>query len=95
MGVGEHFIASDVSALLAVTQQFIFMEDGDVADIQRASVVIYDKCGQVVERPIKQSALSASAVGLDGYRHYMHKEIFEQPQAVINTLQDRIEQMSV
>ena len=95
VGVGEHFIASDVSALLAVTQQFIFMEDGDVADIQRASVIIYDKSGQVVERPIKQSALSANAVGLDGYRHYMHKEIFEQPQAVINTLQDRIEQMSV
>ena len=95
VGIGEHFIASDVSALLPVTQNFIFLEEGDIAEITRTQVLIYDANGQLVERPVKQSQLSASAVELGEHRHYMHKEIFEQPQAVMDTLEGRITQDSV
>jgi glucosamine--fructose-6-phosphate aminotransferase (isomerizing) len=92
VGIGEHFIASDVSALLPVTQSFIFLEEGDVAEITRESVNIYDVNGQQVAREIKQSSLSMHSVDLGEHRHYMHKEIFEQPQAVIDTLEGRITQ---
>lgn len=92
VGIGEHFIASDVSALLPVTQNFIFLEEGDVAEITRQEVRIFDKNGTEVEREIKQSQLSASSVELGEHRHYMHKEIFEQPQAVTDTLEGRITQ---
>lgn len=92
IGIGEHFIASDVSALLPVTQRFIFLEEGDVAEITRESVVIYNAVGQCVERPAKQSNLTAHSVELGEHRHYMHKEIFEQPQAVVDTLEGRITQ---
>jgi glucosamine--fructose-6-phosphate aminotransferase (isomerizing) len=95
VGIGEHFIASDVSALLPVTQRFIFMEEGDVADIRRDCVTIYDAQGEVVEREIKISQLSSSAVELGEHRHFMHKEIFEQPQAVIDTLAGRVLQDQV
>jgi len=90
VGIGEHFIASDVSALLPVTQSFIFLEEGDIAEITRDEVKVYNAEGELVERPVKQSQLSASAVELGEHRHYMHKEIFEQPQAVIDTLEGRI-----
>ncbi|WP_373020578.1 glutamine--fructose-6-phosphate transaminase (isomerizing), partial [Thiomicrorhabdus sp.] len=92
VGIGEHFIASDVSALLPVTQNFIFLEEGDVAKITRAQVEIYSANGELVERPVKTSNLTAHAVELGEHRHYMHKEIFEQPQAVIDTLEGRITQ---
>lgn len=95
VGIGEFFIASDVSALLPVTQNFIFLEDGDVARIEKDRLEIFDVNGDLVGRPIKESALSASSVELDGHRHYMHKEIFEQPQAVMDTLEGRIGQESV
>ncbi|WP_029406882.1 glutamine--fructose-6-phosphate transaminase (isomerizing) [Thiomicrorhabdus sp. Milos-T2] len=95
VGIGEHFIASDVSALLPVTQNFIFLEEGDVAELSRESVKIYNANGDLVKRPIKQSQLSANAVDLGEHRHYMHKEIFEQPQAVIDTLEARITKDSV
>ncbi len=90
LGIGEHFIASDVAALLPVTQRFIFLEEGDVADITRDRVTIYDAGGQVVERPVKQSELSADAVARGEYRHYMLKEIHEQPRAIADTLENRI-----
>ena len=90
VGIGEYFIASDVSALLPVTQNFIFLEEGDIAEITRSSVKIYDAKGIEVERPIKVSQQTASAVELGEHRHYMHKEIFEQPQAVIDTLEGRV-----
>jgi glucosamine--fructose-6-phosphate aminotransferase (isomerizing) len=90
VGIGEYFIASDVSALLPVTQNFIFLEEGDVAEITRDSLKIYDAAGQLVERPVKQSQLTANAVELGEHRHYMHKEIFEQPQAVMDTLEGRV-----
>jgi len=95
VGIGEHFIASDVSALLPVTQNFIFLEEGDVAKLTRQSIEIYDISGNRVERTVKQSSLSVTAVELGEHRHYMHKEIFEQPQAVIDTLEGRITQDKV
>jgi len=95
LGIGENFIASDVSALLPVTQSFIFLEDGDVAKITRDQILIFDVQGQSVERPIKQSNLSTTAVELGEHKHYMHKEIFEQPQAVVDTLEGRISQQHV
>ncbi len=90
LGIGEHFIASDVAALLPVTQRFIFLEEGDVADLTRERVTIYDASGQIVERPVKQSELSADAVARGEYRHYMLKEIYEQPRAITDTLTNRI-----
>lgn len=90
VGIGEHFIASDVFALLPVTQRFIFLEDGDVADIGRQTITIYDACRKQVHRPIKVSELTVEAAGKSGYRHYMLKEIFAQPQAVAETLDGRI-----
>jgi len=96
IGIGEHFIASDVSALLPVTQNFIFLEDGDVAKLTRESVEIYSiATGERVERPVKQSTLTVTAVELGEHRHYMHKEIFDQPQAVIDTLEGRVTQDQV
>jgi glucosamine--fructose-6-phosphate aminotransferase (isomerizing) len=90
IGIGEHFIASDVAALLPVTQRFIFLEEGDIADIRRDSLTIYDAAGNVVERPVKVSELTADAVERGQYRHYMLKEIFEQPRAVAETLEGRL-----
>ncbi len=90
VGFGEHFIASDVAALLPVTQKFIFLEEGDIADITKDSLTIYNAEGELVERPIKISELNADAVERGQYRHYMQKEIFEQPRAVAETLEGRL-----
>jgi len=90
VGIGEYFIASDVTALLPVTQRFIFLEEGDIADIRRSGLVIYNAQGDEVQRPIKESELSADAVDRGEYRHYMLKEIYEQPQAIADTLDGRI-----
>jgi glucosamine--fructose-6-phosphate aminotransferase (isomerizing) len=96
VGIGEHFIASDVSALLPVTQNFIFLEDGDVARLSRDKIEIFSVyTGERVERPIKHSNLNITSVELGAHRHYMHKEIFDQPQAVIDTLEGRITQDQV
>lgn len=95
IGIGEHFIASDVSALLPVTQNFIFLEEGDVARITRQTVEIFNNQGDLVERPVKQSSLTTQSVDLGDHKHYMHKEIFEQSQSVIDTLEGRIAQESV
>ncbi len=96
VGIGEHFIASDVSALLPVTQNFIFLEDGDVARLSRDKIEIFSVyTGERVERPVKHSNLNITSVELGAHRHYMHKEIFDQPQAVIDTLEGRITQDQV
>ncbi len=95
VGIGEYFVASDVSALLPVTQNFIFMEEGDVAHITKQSLAIYNSAGEQVVREIKVSSLAASSVDLGNYRHYMHKEIFEQPQAVTDTLEGRVTKTTV
>jgi glutamine---fructose-6-phosphate transaminase (isomerizing) len=89
IGFGEYFIASDVAALLPVTQRFIFLEEGDIAKISINELLIYDSQDQLVKRPIKQSQLSADAVEKGEYRHYMLKEIYEQPLAIAQTLEGR------
>jgi len=89
LGIGENFLASDVFALLPVTQRFIFLEEGDVADIRRDRVVIHDGSGQPVERPVRTTELAADAVERGSFRHYMLKEIFEQPTAIAQTLEGR------
>ena len=91
VGIGEHFIASDVFALLPVTQQFIFLEEGDIADLRRDSLTIYDKNNNVVDRPVRLSELGSDVADKAGFRHYMLKEIFEQPIAITDTLEGRLD----
>ena len=90
LGVEENFVASDVAALLPVTRRFIFLEEGDVAEIRRTSVRIVDRKGISVDRVACESELSADAAEKGQYRHFMLKEIHEQPRAVANTLQERV-----
>lgn len=90
VGIGEHFIASDVIALLPVTRRFIFLADGDVADITRDRIKIYDSNRKEVQREISTSELVHDVADKSGYRHYMLKEIFEQPNAIAETLEGRI-----
>ncbi|BAO43180.1 glutamine--fructose-6-phosphate transaminase (isomerizing) [Thiolapillus brandeum] len=90
VGDGEHFIASDVFALLPQTHEFIFLEEGDLAEIHRHQVRIFDKTGKEVQRPVQSSKLNAAAADKGPYQHYMLKEIFEQPGVVAETLEGRI-----
>jgi glucosamine--fructose-6-phosphate aminotransferase (isomerizing) len=90
LGIGENFIASDQMALLPVTRRFIFLEEGDVAEITRTSVTIYAQNGEKIERAVFDSELEHDAGDKGGYRHYMLKEIHEQPTVVRNTLQGRL-----
>ena len=90
LGAGENYVASDVGALLPVTRRFIFLEEGDVAEVTRESVRIVDREGKHAERPTRESELSADAAEKGPYRHFMLKEIFEQPRAVADTLQERV-----
>ncbi|KAB8312101.1 MULTISPECIES: glutamine--fructose-6-phosphate transaminase (isomerizing) [Rahnella] len=88
-GVGENFIASDQLALLPVTRRFLFLEEGDVAEVKRRSVSVYDKNGHAVERAEIESKVQYDAGDKGAYRHYMQKEIYEQPLAIKNTLEGR------
>jgi len=90
VGIGEHFCASDALALLPVTQRFIYLEEGDRAVLSRQQVKIRDRTGAEVERPVHESALSAEGGDRGGYRHFMLKEIHEQPRAIADTLEGRI-----
>lgn len=90
VGQGEHFVASDVSALLPVTRNFIFLEEGDVAEVHRDGLRVLDREGQVVQRPVRVSALSADAAEKGDFAHYMLKEIYEQPRAIAQTLEERV-----
>ena len=90
VGVDEYFVASDVFALLPATQKFIYLEEGDVADITADKLTIYDKNKKIVERPIHISESSVDLTDKQGYRHYMMKEIFFQPDAISKTLKGRI-----
>ena len=89
-GVGEHFVASDQLALLPVTRRFAVLEEGDVAQITRDTVDIIDASGESVIRPIEESDIATDAAGKAGYKHFMLKEIFEQPEAIRKTLKDRL-----
>jgi glucosamine--fructose-6-phosphate aminotransferase (isomerizing) len=90
LGESENFIASDVFALVGETQRFIFLEDGDIADLSTETVTVYDAKGRIVQRPVHETKLAADAVERGEYRHYMQKEIHEQPVAVEKTLDGRI-----
>ena len=90
VGAGEHFLASDVAALVPVTRHFIHLEDGDVAELCRERVSVTGARGAAVTRPVVVSEVSAEAVERGRYRHYMQKEIFEQPQAIAGTLEGRL-----
>jgi glutamine---fructose-6-phosphate transaminase (isomerizing) len=87
---GANYVASDVQALLQVTRRFQFLEEGDVADIRRDAVTIFDARGHAVERPVHESSLSADAIDRGEFAHYMLKEIYEQPRAIADTLAERI-----
>ena len=89
-GIGENFIASDQMALLPVTRRFIFLEEGDVAEVTRREVHIFDTNGNAVVREEQESELSHDAGDKGEYRHYMLKEIHEQPKAITNTLEGRL-----
>ncbi len=90
LGIDENFVASDVAALLPVTRRFIFLEEGDVAEIRRRSVKIVDLSGQPARRLERESDISADAVERGNYRHFMLKEIHEQPNAIAQTLEGRV-----
>ncbi|MCL6378347.1 glutamine--fructose-6-phosphate transaminase (isomerizing) [Pectobacterium brasiliense] len=88
-GVGENFIASDQLALLPVTRRFMFLEEGDIAEITRRDVRVFDKSGQLAVREEIESKVNYDAGDKGAYRHYMQKEIYEQPMAIKNTLEGR------
>jgi glucosamine--fructose-6-phosphate aminotransferase (isomerizing) len=90
LGLGENFVASDVAALLPVTRRFMFLDEGDVAEVLRTGVRVLDREGNNADRPVMESELTADAAEKGQYRHFMLKEIHEQPRAVANTLQERI-----
>jgi glucosamine--fructose-6-phosphate aminotransferase (isomerizing) len=91
LGIGENFVASGVPALLPVTQRFIYLEQGDIAEITRAEVNIFSADGKTVEREVHETQWNADSAEKGPYRHFMLKEIFEQPSALANTLYGRIE----
>ena len=90
MGIEEHFIASDASALLPVTQRLIYLEDGDIADLGLLHANIYNRKGEEITRDVHVSELTADMAELGHYRHFMQKEIHEQPRALTDTLQTAV-----
>ncbi len=90
VGFDEHFLASDVFALLPVTQRFVFLEEGDVVDLRQCSMTVFDAAGEIVERPVRASTIDPESADRGAYRHYMLKEIHEQPAVIANTLSDRL-----
>lgn len=95
VGIGENFIASDVSALLPVTNRVIYLEEGDVVELGRSNYRIFNAASELVERPVQISEISNESVSLGKYRHYMQKEIHEQPQAIANTLESVCNSQSI
>ena len=90
LGEGEQYLASDVHALLPLTKRFMYLDEGDVAEVTVGGIRIFDADGQPAQREVKESHFSADAVELGDYAHYMLKEIHEQPVAVADTLEGRI-----
>ena len=95
LGFGENFVASDVLALLPVTQRFIYLDDDEIAVLKRKELKIYDKDLKPIEKTVKESELDVYSVSKGPYRHFMQKEIFEQPRAVADTFERRIEEDNV
>jgi len=94
-GIGENFLASDQLALLNVTRRFMYLEEGDVAEITRRDVIVFDRHGDIAEREIIESNAESDAGNKGKYRHFMQKEVFEQPSALTNTMEGRITQDAV
>jgi len=90
LGFQEHYLASDVHPLLGVTNRFVYLEEGDVVRLSTDRYEIRDSDDRLVERPVKEADLAADAIQRGTYRHFMQKEIFEQPEAVAATLEGRI-----
>ncbi|HLT13265.1 MAG TPA: glutamine--fructose-6-phosphate transaminase (isomerizing) [Marinobacter sp.] len=95
VGIGENFIASDQLALLPVTDRFMFLEEGDIADIRREKVEIHDREGNAVERTITRFEHGSDSAEKGEYRHYMLKEIYEQPKVIKATMEGRITESRV
>ena len=95
LGRGENFVASGVPALLPVTQRFIYLEQGDLAEIRRDSVRVFDADGRAIERQVHETAMTVEAAEKGPYRHFMLKEIFDQPVALAETLQGRVSESRV
>ncbi|MEI8054444.1 MAG: glutamine--fructose-6-phosphate transaminase (isomerizing) [bacterium] len=90
LGIEENFVASDALALLPVTNNFVYLEEGDIAVIERSSVHLYDSKLRPVKRLAKTSEISSDNIDRGDYRHFMQKEIFEQPKALTDTLEERL-----
>jgi len=91
VGVGEHFLASDAAALVPLTQQMMYLEDGDLVEISRNTVRVFDRDGEIVERPTQVSSIPADSADRGQFRHFMLKEIHEQPGAIAATLDGYLE----
>ncbi|UKE46737.1 glutamine--fructose-6-phosphate transaminase (isomerizing) [Xanthomonas cerealis] len=87
LGEGENFIASDVSAVIQATRRVIFLEEGDTAELSRSGVQVYDAEGRPAQREVHMSEVSLASLELGPYRHFMQKEIHEQPRALADTLE--------
>ena len=95
LGGNGNLVASDVAALVPVTRRFQFLEEGDVAVVTREAVTIFDAAGREAQRPVRQSEQTADAVDLGHHRHFMEKEIHEQPAALARAMENRIEDGAV
>ncbi len=95
VGIKENFVASDVSALLPVTNRFVYLDEGDYVVLKRESFQLYDAAGQPKEFAIKKSELSADSADKGDYRHYMQKEIHEQGRAIAECLEGRVSDVAV
>ncbi|GAB3509155.1 glutamine--fructose-6-phosphate transaminase (isomerizing) [Pseudoxanthomonas daejeonensis] len=91
LGEGENFVASDVSAILQATRRVIFLEEGDTAELTRAGVRVFDGDDAPVEREVHVSDVSLASLELGPYRHFMQKEIHEQPRAIADTIEAAID----
>jgi glucosamine--fructose-6-phosphate aminotransferase (isomerizing) len=90
VGIGEYFIASDMLALLPVTETIVLLQEGDVASLSTNGYQIWDQAGELVLREPRQAHMSAKTAERGSFRHFMQKEIFEQPQALLNSMSDRL-----
>lgn len=95
IGIGENFVASDSLALLPFTQNFVILEDGDVAEIFRDRYVIYDYLGNEVQRRVRKVTLNVQSTDRGKFRHFMQKEIFEQPEAIRSALASRLHENDI
>ncbi|MHB1991310.1 glutamine--fructose-6-phosphate transaminase (isomerizing) [Metallibacterium scheffleri] len=90
VGIGEHFLGSDMQALVQVTRRVIYLEEGDLAEIRQDGYAVFDRGGVDVQRAVLESDLSTDAIDKGEFRHFMLKEIYEQPRAVADTLEGRL-----